>query len=368
MWQNAIDSKDIFDENDQVIDEYGDFVNNQERNGFVRIKFHWSEDKTKGDDWYNEQKRDLNFDTRLINQELDLVFVGSTNCIFDDDFLSKLSAQSPVDRIKLPHAAVLNMFNHRNDLDKTDYLIIGCDTAKSLAGDYNALQLYMYSNMSQVGEYFGKLGSLTKYSECIMALIDVLAPIMNNRLILAIENNSIGTAIIENLENETNDNSTNTDYMQYIYSPSPEKYIGLNTNAKTKSAMVSYLYDYIIDEPQNIKSSDLINQLNIIERKINGSISAQSGYHDDLFMSSALCAYVRRLSSLEFEPLLGVSTVLQQQRHAGQINSAITVNSSAIQGSVQARYNQEEGGIEYMIYDNIEDGGTDDYDTPFSFV
>ena len=364
MWQNAIGADGIFDDNDQFIEDADDFVNHPERNGFVRVRFHWSEDPQKDEEWYNQQKKDLNFDTRLINQELDLVFVGSTSCIFDDDYLSKLTPQKPIDRIKLKHGATMNLFVNRNNLDKTDFLLIGCDTAKSLAGDYSAIEIFSYGTFTQIGEYFDRLGSLTKYSDIIMQLVDILEPLMNNRLILCIENNSIGAAIIENLEN------AEKDYIQYLYSPSPDKYLGINTNSKTKTAMVSHLYDLISEDPDNIKSSDLINQLNIIERKSNGSISAQSGYNDDLFMSCGLCAYVKKLSALEYEPLLGISTLMSQQNAARKITSALAISQDQINTSdkISVKYNKEEGGMEYLIYEDKEDSDDLNIETPFAFL
>jgi hypothetical protein len=104
--------------------------------------------------------------------------------------------------------------------------------------------------------------------------------------------------------------------------------------------------------------------LNIIERKVNGSVSAQSGYNDDLFMAAALCAYTRRLSSLEFEPLLGISTVLQQQQNTNAIRSSISIASSSIptasNDSITVKMNKEEGGIEYVIYDTEDDSDMSD--------
>lgn len=364
MWDKAVDGENIFDETDYPIDNADEYVDDLTRNGFVRIRFHWSEDPQKDDKWYTEQTRDLNFDTRLINQELNLVFVGSTNCIFPDEYLEKLKAKPVVDRIKLPYGTHLKLYTHRRDFDKTDYFILSCDTAKSLAGDFNALQLFSFANFCQIGEYYGRLGSVTKYGEVLMKLIDELLPIVNNRLIIAIENNNIGGPLIENLEN-----ATNFDYMQYVYSPEPDKYVGINTNNKTKPLMVSFLYDYIIDEPQNLKSQDLINQLNIIERKINGSISAQSGYHDDLFMASALAAYARRLSELEISPMLGISTILHQRRQANQISGAIAAsqNVGKIGNGIGIKYNKEEGGIEYIISDE-DSGESFSEDAPVVFV
>lgn len=343
MYNNAINSDEMFDENSNLLENSDEIINNPTSNGFVGIRYHWSEDPTKNDDWYLEQCKDFNFDTRSINQELDLVFVGSTNCIFSDDFLSKLKITKPVDKIDLPHITDLKLYIKREKLDKNDFLLIGVDTAKSITGDFSAIEIFKYSNFEQVGEFFGKLGSLTKYSEIIMKLVDILEVVMNRRIILCIENNSIGSAIIEDLEN-----AEDPKYAQYIYSPFPDKYTGINTNAKIKNTMVSFFYDLIINNPENLKSEALINQLNLIERHNNGSIR---GTKDDLFMASVMCAYIRKISSLEYEPLLGISTHIQEQKTVSKLRSALrssTITPKSNSG-IQITYNREEGGIEYNI-------------------
>lgn len=355
MYNNAIDSNDLFDSNVNLVPNSDELVANPDTNGFVKVRFHWSEDPAKTDDWYREQCRDFNFDTRSINQELDLVFVGSTNCIFSDDFLAQLKSKKPVDRIDLPHITDLKMYIKREDLDKTDFLLIGVDTAKSITGDFSAIEIYTYSQFKQIGEFFGRLGSLTKYSEIIMKLVDILEVVMDKRLILCIENNSIGTAIIEDLEN-----ADDPKYANYIYSPNPEKYTGINTNAKIKNTMISFYYDAIINNPDNLNSEALIDQLNLIERHQNGAIR---GSKDDLFMASVLCAYVRKISSLEYEPLLGLSTVVQQQQTTMRLRSTVGVNaqpSSLEKAGIKIKYNAEEGGIEYDLTGHELDESSDE--------
>jgi hypothetical protein len=363
LYSLAVDSDDIFDD-DNLFNIHSDIlVDNPERNGFVRTTFHWSEDSTKTPEWYNQQCRDLNFDKRSINQELDLVFVGSTNCIFDDDFLSSLKHIKPISIMQFSHATHLKLFT--DVFDSGDFFLIGADTAKSLTGDFSAIEIFSYSEFIQIGEYFGRLGSLTKYSQVLMEIIQFFYKLVGDRIILCVENNSIGSSIIEDLEN-ANDGF---DYMQYLYTPSqlnnklkegnlirvqkqPSQF-GINTNSNTKSKMVSFLYDYLTKNPGCVKSSDLINQLNVIERGINGAIRAQSSFHDDIFMAAALCAYVKKLSSLEYEPLLGLSSFTQQKQQLNLYKSLISVNSPIGQNISQV-YNEQEGGLEYIndIYEH----------------
>lgn len=129
MWDNSLESDDIFNEDESLVDNVDQLVAAPDKNSFIKIKYHWSEDPTKSDDWYLQQKRELNFNTRSINQELDLIFIGSTNCIFTDEFLSALEPRKQIQSIKLSHFSTLKLYG---ELDPNQYYIMGVDTAKSL--------------------------------------------------------------------------------------------------------------------------------------------------------------------------------------------------------------------------------------------
>ena len=286
MWGNSIDSDDIYNEDGSIVDNANEIVATPDKNGFIKIKYHWAEDPTKNDNWYTEQKRDLNFNKRSINQELDLIFIGSTTCIFDDDYLSRLQSNKAKLNVKLSHMCELKLYK---ELDPAQYYLIGVDTAKSITGDYCAVEVYDYNTFEQVGEFFGRLGSLTKFADIVSEIIEYCAEQTNDRILVGVESNSIGSAIIEHLENK------NLDKYLFIDPSSRDQYkFGITTTSKTKDQMVTMLYDYITTDPSLIKSNNLIDQLSVIEKHSNGAVSAKRGYHDDLFMASCMCAYMKR--------------------------------------------------------------------------
>jgi len=125
----------------------------------------------------------------------------------------------------------------------------------------------------------------------------------------------VGNQVVEDLED---------DYEDQIFSPD-ERYTGINTNSKTKKLMLSILYDKFINDPNCIKSEDLISQINVIERKSNGSIGAMSGYNDDLFMASAFCAYCYEYTYEDIVHFLNVKDINKQieQDYKQTINCAI---------------------------------------------
>lgn len=193
----------------------------------------------------------------------------------------------------------------------------------NVTGDYCAIQIFEYESFKQVGEFFGRLGSLTKFSDIVKDIIEYLCNETNNRILVGIENNSIGSAIIENLENSSNNSDmfgkkfTTFDYTKYLYVEDTQrdqyKY-GINTNVKTKDQMISIFYDYITSDANLIASNELINQLSIIEKRSNGSVAAKHGHHDDLFMASCLCAYMKKKTILDSTYLTLDKVVIQQAR------------------------------------------------------
>jgi len=294
MWANALSSEQIFTSDHKFESNIDNIVNSPSNNAFIRVRFHWSD--VKSQEWYDQQCRELNFNKRQINQEMDLLFTGTIGCIFDDAFLSNLKPTPPKNIVNLPSLGKLNVYV--NELDAGDYYIIGVDSAKSITGDYCAIEVVKYSTLEQVAEYYERVGSISKFAKNIMTVVDWVTDIVGNRYVLAIENNNVGSGVIEDLENAPKD------YIGQMYNSNDRRGYGINTNVSTKDKMISYLYDYITPNPSYLHSIEIINQLSVIEKKGNGSVAAQSGQHDDLFMAYALTAYAKKMTLMDIEPRL----------------------------------------------------------------
>jgi len=344
MWSNAIDSDEIFNENHNFVPNYKQLISESvNKNNFVRIKYHWSEDSTKNNDWYLEQQRLLNFDKRKINQELDLVFLGGDNCIFDDETLSALTSKKPIDTIELGVSQNIKFYEPLSNLN---YYIIGIDTAKTITGDMCSIEIFDYQDFNQVAEFQGRLGSVTLFIDCIRTLLTYIENTIGRRFYLAIENNSFGNQVVEDLED---------DYSDIIFSPD-DRWVGINTNSKTKKIMISIIYDKIKNNPEIINSADLISQLNIMQRKSNGSISAASGYHDDLFMASAISSYCYEMTYDEVIPLLNIKDLSKLDKKIVNITASsallnTTPNTSKLANLI---YSSEQQLIENSDIENFQ--------------
>ncbi len=331
MHERSVDSDHLFEMNpDTGMEDWTnnavEVVNDPTKNSFIKIRYHWSENQFRTKEWYEQQKKELNFDQRRINQELDLLFVGGTNCIFDDETLQKFIFVNRAATIDLANQVKLDLFE--TELNPKDYYLIGVDTASSIKGAFNAIEVFSYKDFNQIAETNVRLGSLVKYGEVVDSLFQWLYKVVGQRIILCIENNSIGKAIVEHLLYHV----TNFNYLPYIYKDLKKSEIpgqsidmedheyGINTNGKTKELMISLLYDALKEEPSRIKSQDLIGQLSSIQRSNRGTIRS-SGF-SDMFMAASFCAYVKKMTALQILPLLDFSNVQIAHNFFTSIKSA----------------------------------------------
>lgn len=332
MYDKAVESDNLFVADEETgIEDWAETadetIDDDSKNSFVRVRYHWSEDPTKNMDWYEQQKKELNFNTRQINQELDLLFVGGTDCIFDDETLQKFIYVKRDAMIDLKHQAKLDLYYRTEDFDSKDYYLVGVDTASSIKGAFNAIEVFTYKDFRQVAEMNVRLASSTKYGEVLDDLFKWLYKIVGSRILLCIENNTIGKPIIEHLLYHVKD----FNYMPFIYKDFKKSEIpgqsidmqdhewGINTNTRTKELMVSLLYDLLKEDPSRLKSQDLIAQMSSIQRSNRGTIRS-SGY-SDMFMSSCFCAYGRKMTELQILPLLDYSNVQISQNFFQTIKS-----------------------------------------------
>ena len=329
LWKNCIDSEEMFKTDlttglEDWVDNADDIYNSDDtKNSFIGIKYHWSEHPDRDDEWYKEQCRQLNHNTRRINQELNLKFVGSTSCIFDDDIIEQFEAKPAVYNKIFSEGCKMSFFTHPEELDKTDYYLIGVDTASGSSGlaAYNAIEVYSYKKFEQIAEANFKLGHLLKYGEIIDSIFRYFKYYIGDRIILCIENNSIGKAPIEYLLDFISD----INYTKFIYKEKNKNDFGINTNGQTKELMTSLAYDFIKNNPKIIKSQRLISQLSTIERNSRGQIKGQ--HFSDMFMATSFTAYVKKQTSLDILPQLDFTSKQYEKKTKNEISLLMSMNN-----------------------------------------
>jgi hypothetical protein len=343
-WMGGVESDDLFinDPNNPGQEiwnpdiDVAQAVADPDKNTFVRVRYHWSEDPNKDEDWYREQCQELD-DQRKINQELDLLFVGTTQCIFDDDTLAAFRPIKPVRTLPCPHSSKLRLFS--DTIDPNDYYIIGADTAQSLAGAFCAVEIFGFRNFTQLGELHDKFGSYSHYGEVIHFIFQWLYKQVGPRIILSIENNTIGQATIEYLLIHVKDfdylpffdNDVQLDTKGYaknlkINTSLGVHEVGIKTTGMTKPLMAGCLVETINENVAGFKSHDLVNQFGSIEKSSTGTIRGTS--YSDLFMAACFCAYTRKRKAIEIMPQIQFTNQQLQTQLLDTIKSAASISST----------------------------------------
>ena len=302
MWSNAWEYDEIWDfENERTLENAGKIVNSSDtKNNFSKIKIHWSE-TGKDEEWYQQQVKELNFNTRKINQELNLVFLGSATTIFSDEVLSQFEVKQSVYKMDIKYGNYFNLLEDIREIleeNPDEVFILGVDTAVSNAAssDYSAMVLTRGSTGEEIGEWHGKITVLKRYAVILKKLIRSLIEnysLDEDNLKVIIERNSIGLAILEDLLYDDN-----FDYGPFLFRTEirkGEKAPGIATKKDTRETMFDLLLSLINENPSVAKGIILQEELRNLEQKSSGRIEASKGTHDDVIMSYNFTLFVRNL-------------------------------------------------------------------------
>jgi len=236
---------------------------------------------------------------RKVNQEINLVFLGSAYTVFADEILAEFNPKAPVAKIDLGFGNYFNIFEDINSIleyNKDEIFILGVDTAVSTAAkaDYSAMVLTKASNGEQIGEWHGKISVLKRYAVIIKKLIRSIVDLYNtdeDNFKVIIERNSIGLGVIEEISYDDT-----FDYQSFLYKTEirkGEKAFGIATKKDTREVMFDLLLSLINENPDRIRGPLLQEELRNLEQKANGRIEAGKGTHDDIIMAYNFTLFIR---------------------------------------------------------------------------
>ncbi len=283
---------------------------------FAPFVVHWKmiEELASDPDWYDTQCEMFDNDAKKIAQELELKFLPADGAFFEVETLEKVQdgVAKPMEKLKLFNGEAWCFQQPTADV----HYIMGVDTAPEHGEDKSAITIWNYETMEQVWEYRGKL-KVMEFIEVIKAAASLYEGT------IVVESNSYGNQILEHIGD--------TSYGSRLYKEKrgEKTYVpGLSNNAKTRPLMIDALYSYVTQFPETIKSERLALELTSLVSKTNGRIEADTGCHDDIAISAALCYYVRK-----YDPplLIGKASgeVMQELENILGMNMGGTPASSA---------------------------------------
>ena len=268
---------------DMDIDDIKRILRNEAKRNFIAIEYqYW--DLGKGDDYFEEQCKALNYDKDAIDREVlnKWKTVGTSHPLGQEaiSILEKYKI-SPV------HIAVINsiyrMKLYRDpdtiDWENTPY-IIGGDCSNNVGSDYSALVVtdpYTYEVIATI--------RTNMYSTMLFAqmIVDLMSKYFCKG-ILVLERNLNGATIIDRLI------EINANLASRIYAPLDKngkiKELGMSTTEKSRELVYGQVLKIAVDDSSDrIHDKVIIEEIKALERKRNGRIDHPDGGHDDLLIS-----------------------------------------------------------------------------------
>lgn len=297
---------------------------------FFPFRIHWKNipQLASDPDWYKNQCKLFNNDSRKIQQELELKFISTTGSFFSAEIVEKLQELEvePIDKIRMYNGEI---WKFSEPVPERFYLI-GVDTAPEHGSDKSAITVWDYQTLEQVWEYQGKC-QVKDFTQ-IVKLACTLYPGC-----LVVESNSYGNQVVEEI------NSSEFSLMLYKEKRGMGKLVpGLTTSAKTRPLMIDALYSYVSEFPEIVKSKRLVLELISLVSKTSGRVEADSDSYDDLALATSAAFYVRK-----WDPPLLIESVTKLQM--SDLNKVIEFNIGKKEITNQA--------VMRHVKDNIEDMG-----------
>jgi hypothetical protein len=262
-------------------------------NGFIPIKLHWSVHPERDQNWRDEQEKLLG--VKGAAQECDCDFVSSGDTVIDPallTFYKESYVQEPIEKGGFDG----NLWKWQYPQYNKSYMVVA-DVARGDGADYSAAHVIDIVNAEQVAEYRGKLDT-KDFGNFLVTLATEY-----NDALLVIENANIGWAAIQQV--------IDRGYKNLFYMSKDLKYVdvehqmsnkyrteersmvpGFSTTSKTRPLIISKLDEYFKEKSCIIRSTRLIDEL-FTFIFLNGRAEAMRGYNDDLTMSFAIALWVR---------------------------------------------------------------------------
>ena len=265
----------------------------EQTNGFIPIKLHWTVHPERDQTWRAEQERLLG--PKGAAQECDCDFVSSGDTVIPPEllmFYKETYCIEPIEKGGFDG----NLWKWQYPEYTKSYMVVA-DVARGDGSDYSAAHVIDVVNAEQVAEYRGKLDT-KDFGNFLVTLSTEY-----NDALLVIENANIGWAAIQQV--------IDRDYKNLFYMSKDLKYVdvenqftnryraedkgmiaGFSTTSKTRPLIISKLDEYFKDKSVIIRSNRLIDEL-FTFIFMNGRAEAMRGYNDDLVMSFSIGLWVR---------------------------------------------------------------------------
>jgi hypothetical protein len=308
---------------------------------FTPFVIHWKmiPELATDPDWYNNQCALFDYDKKRIAQELELKFLPTEGSFFEAETVEAMqnACVEPIDKIKIFNGEV---WKFQNSVPRKHY-IMGVDTAPEHGSDKSAISIWDYETLEQVWEYQGKCKVLD-----FVKVVKVAATEYPGTIV--VESNSYGNQVVEHL------NASEYSYMLYKEKRGVNTIVpGLSTNAKTRPLMIDALYSYMTQYPESVKSQRLALELTGLVSKSSGKVEADTGCHDDIALSAAVCMYVRKYDPpmmIDSDRFGDLSSEMRDIMNMNDDSPNIAFTNKDIMRHIKENYNETTGFVDTLRF------------------
>jgi len=309
------------------------------QNGFVPIRFHWTQVPEFNQEWYNEQCR--KHPQRDIDQELDLKFLPPEDSFLSETIISKLQDGLNKDDVyKKIYIEDLELHIYEENKEEYSY-IMGVDAATQHGPEFSAINILCHQTGETVLEYIGKC-SITTLCRCINELVKFYP-----KICIVVEANGVGNQVVEYCLNKEELKKR----LFYVIKKKEIKY-GLTSDSQVRNQILSNIYSVASETPNLIRSEKLKLQL-IGLRSRYGRVE---GNPDDLVFAYGLALYVNNNA---------LHTLLNIYRRIG-VNISSNSNIQSIYSLHNQRYDQNKDDNLNLLLSNNEDNNNNNNNIIFN--
>lgn len=243
--------------------------------------------------WYENMCRDMNFNKRMINQELECAFIGSGDNVIEGDIIRKQELENVKEPEIKDKAWDSNMWIWELP-QKGHRYILALDVSRGDSSDATGMAIIDYDTFEQVAEYHGKVPP-----DIAAQLVDQYGR-MYDALSTFDITGGMGVATTQKLK-ELNYPKKLLHYDKegnngVLYMPDDNAIPGINFASRNRrSQIVAALEEAVSRGGFKIRSERLTAELKKFVYK-NGKPNHMKGAHDDLIMALGMALFVANTS------------------------------------------------------------------------
>ena len=261
-----------------------------QKNDFFPTVLPWDEHPERDESWFEKETK--NMSKRQIAQELKCDFLMSGETVFHQDDLEVIQKELCEPKYK---TGFDRNFWIWEEYDPSFSYLLSADVARGDGKDYSVFHVFKIETMEIIGEYHGKVTP------------DIFGNIINEagreygNCMVAVENNSVGYAVLEKLQlldypNIYYSYKSSHEYVDPITAESKTNAIpGFTMSSKTRPLVITKMEEFIRNKLVKIYSKRLYNEMNTFVWQ-SGRPQAMKKFNDDLIIACAIGCWVKEVA------------------------------------------------------------------------